>query len=362
MKSKRAAKRLVSFIFLFLSLVYPPHALPRQSNTKSNAERDLKTAKSDLHQAALEHRNSLEKLLVGQQADVRAAAETYRSKRQLYDESKIERRELDASRRVLEESEAAVIRTKREIQAIEAEYHLLPLQATSPVEAAKEIELELKVISLDAKDKEFVRDAINELTRLTYTMAVTSRRHKSAFDDAKKIMLTYCKCTMSQYDDYLEGKGLPSVVNQMDHGSAKMSNKDALLSRYLTNKMEALVSYQKSQRELYDSTVAMTVTRLADSFARQGGRYIEGYVFNVDQMKFVPLVNRQQAKPLDVVIRDYIGTHIENLSKEETSRIIDSVIRQEQEREGITPKPQRSQGKKPARKTSPKPKTSAQSI
>ena len=339
---------IYSIILILLCSVF---SLGQKSNTQWNS-----------YQTALEYRNSLERTLASQRNAVRVAAETYRNKRELADKGKAERWELDDSRRALEDAEATVRKTKKEIWSVESEYHLLPLQSPASGSNTDQMEPELKVVSLDAKDKDFISDAINELTRITYTMAVTAHRHRATLNEAKKLMLPYCKCTMAQYEDYLAGNGLPSVINQMDHSNIQMSSSDIRLSRYLSNKMDALLAYQKSQRELYDSTVTLAVTRLTDFFVKQGGRYIEGYVFNIEQMQFIPLVNHEQAKSLDAVIRDYMGTHIGKLSKQETSRIIDSVIRQEQKREGITPKPQRPQKGKPTRKPSAKTKTPVRSI
>jgi len=86
----------------------------KPTRSKPLSERQKK-AQLDLLKAVEEYKQSLESLLVLQEADVQRATETLENRRELLTESKISKKEVEQSERALDSAKAQVKTTKRQI-------------------------------------------------------------------------------------------------------------------------------------------------------------------------------------------------------------------------------------------------------
>ena len=210
------------FAFLLI-LIIQGYSLGFQSNLKSESEK----ARRDLAAAALDYKASLEKLLTLQEEDVKRAAEVVEERKAPLARRIIEQYDVDEAIRALTTAKEKVAHTKREIAKAEAlaGTQLQRIKQGPPIRNPSSTNA--AVIPLDTSDAKYIKDALSEMMSNSLAAVLAQERAEEIRQKSDAIFKPYCKCRKSEYRDWQNGQGLPSVIHRMDE--ANLSKRDSLL-------------------------------------------------------------------------------------------------------------------------------------
>jgi hypothetical protein len=161
-------RRLLIALFLTVVLIAPCSALLAQSKKKNSRKSQpalnsqMAQAKADLVAAAKDYKDSLQKLLVFQEADVITATETLEKRRVLLEQNIIGSTEVEESKRALFSAKARVKDTTRKLAEAELFFKTASSEANdySRIKAPYQREVLLRVLRLNALPMREVEEAV----------------------------------------------------------------------------------------------------------------------------------------------------------------------------------------------------------
>ena len=308
-------------LMIVLLSFFSPLTIASQSALDGQVEK----AKQDRATAAREYVQSLETVLALQEANVKSAEQDVEKRKELLSQKIISKREFDSAVQSLDAARAKVRDTKKKIEEAKRLYSDVPEPINVPASPIRTPSVTSmgknnQDVLLTLEDVKFLEDAISELTRLGFIIAMLDNRITYNLEQALSIIIRYCKCSRAEYIDYAKGSGLPSIINRMEN--VKYSRTDGIRLAALNETVEGIKEYRASKQQTYDATKSLLLNRMRDAFHGSLSARIDLYNLNLKEKKFTLVKQGDKVVPISEGVESYLADRIKNTSTEQIMKII----------------------------------------
>ena len=205
-------------------------------------------------------------------------------------------------------------------------------------------------IALDLEDERLIKDATQELVGIHIELEVIDDRIGQVVLHSQSIIRPYCKCTDQEFQEYLSGNGLPSIINRMNE--QKLSLKDSRLVQDDRLTIENLKTYRSKKQRVFDDTLNLFETRMNQSAQRHGVNGIANYKLDLINRRFEYLDDSQKVPSTMDSIKEYLMDYSKKLNEQlraktrELQQQLEELKKQRAAQESTKPKA-KSRAKKP---------------